>query len=809
MHSIANTLSTLDGNRDDATMYGMLQVSCISRRGLDYIPDLKDYMLQCDRARVEVRVEVNRSSTVSNGQAEAFCRVYTIQVFALRDGQPSSRSLDSVARYQLNVDPTSDLGLRLGEVIAPYVGLTSDDSFAERGDVELLMREIDDVILNHRTAKWRVVPADETGWITEDDIERVAPRFRALGLKEGSMPNATPSLSKGDPALPNVAPSLLRVIPSFHEFVTDRLSTCTKFVSTKSTQLRCFTLVATVRPQDEVVQLKLLTQDTSGKVLDREDFMARLQEPDPDAWLHSVKERVYNLAPGSSVEEKDVDEQKAARKLLNHVIDTAVVFRNDGPSGIRRMFGRTLDKRPSEKPQVAGGYAVSERDNEILRGEINPELNQLSDRFEAQQVFGDTFDHGPARWTPLVHLEIGDQVARVSVHASGREGSATVAWYLKNNTPFSSGDTSALERMWKAAELLQRNSEGSIHTGLEELCVVSTPKYQGLTNLHDVLDFDIEGIKGIEFSSVKPVLLAQMARVVEGIEDIDATVRESYLASRYPENFQKMRFSLHNDGSLSIQAVNSFKGRLTAFIPAAGFDATMRSRSDTIKLLSKLMVWRPENARRDVQRALKSLADITEGWYSSTGNDVDAPGLANDIPPIDSVHGTLAYEHAVRIAKSFADISKVEIGSIPISLMRKGSIRPLACSLILIEPATHTKLGLVVDDVGIKTAILRYRSTDGAPRTKSIAFIRPSRDNSPFSTREQLRQLLTEYSRLGDDVRRYRREVRTYEKQQREHPQRRLRTERGKQPFTVRQPTVDLSKLITRLSEEMRRLRES
>jgi hypothetical protein len=783
VHTIANTTSISSGDRDDAVVSGMLQLSCISRRGLDYIPDLKHHMLSCDRARIEARVETNQPSAVNPLTGTSPCRVYTIQVVALREGQLPSTSEDSLARYQLNVDPDSELGLVLGKILAPHVGLSPHTLWSRVGGVESLLHDIDDVVLDHPTAKWSVFPVDDLEVITEDEVERIA-----IDLENASM---------------------LRVIPSFHEFVTDRLSTCTKFVSTKSSQLRRFTLIATLQPRDEVVKLELLTQDTSGKVLNREGFTVRLQEPDPDAWLNSVKERVYNIAPESSVEEKDVDEQKAARELLHHMVDTAVLFRNEGPPGIRRMFGRTLDKHPNEKPQIFDGYALSERDNEILRGEINPDLNQLSDRFEAQRIFEGSFEQGPADWMPLVHLEVGDQIARVSVHASDREGSTTVAWYLRNKTPFNSGDTAALERMWKAAELLQRNSEGFIHTGLEELCTVSTPRAQGLTDLQEVLDFDIGGIQGIDFRSVKPVLIEDMARVVEGIEQLDAVVSASHRASRYPGNFQKMCFSLHSDGALSIQAVNSFRGCLTAFIPAAGFDATTRSRSDTIKLLSKLMVWRPEHARLNVQRAVKLLADGAEGWYSSTGNDVDAPGPAYDIPPIDSVLGNLAYEHAVRIAQSFAAISKVDMASIPISLMRKGSIRPLACSVVLTEPATRTRLGIVVDDVGIKTVVLRYRSTDGAPRIKSIAFIRPSRDIAPFGTRAQLRQLLTEYSRSGDDVRRYRREVKNYKKQSREQPQKRLRTERGKPPFRIKKPTVDLSGLITRLSEEMRQLPES
>lgn len=786
MHSIANTNSLFDEHRDNAAVSGMLQFSCLSRRGLEYMPDLKHFMLSCERARVEARVATNQPSVVNHLTEAAPCRVYTIQVAALRDSRvPPSRE-DSLARYQLNIDSDSELGLALGKILAPHIGLAPHTLSSKLGGVESLLHDIDDAVLDHPMATWNVIPATNLDGITEDKVERIA-----VELENASM---------------------LRVIPSFHEFVTDRLSTCTKFVSTQSTQLRRFTLITTLQPQHEVVQLELLTQENSGKVLDREKFSVRLQEPDPDpdAWLHSVKQRVYNAAPGISVEEEDVDHQQAARKLLHHMVDTAVVFRNEGPSGIRRMFRPSLDKHLSEMPQVADDHVVSERDNAILRGEINPECNQLSDRFEALEVFGDLLDHAPAGWSPLVHLEIGDQVARVAVHASGREGSATVAWYLKNKTPFISGDTSALERMWKAAELLQRNSEGFIHTGLEELCEVSTPRYQGLTNLQDVLDFDIDGIQGIEFNSVKPVLLGQMARVVEGIEDLDATIHPSHLASRYPGNFQKMRFSLHSDGALSIQAVNSFKGRLTAFIPAAGFDATMRSRSDTIKLLSKLMVWRPENARRNVQSAVKSLADTTEGWYSSIGNDVvDATGLANDIPPIDSVRGTLAYDHAVRIAKSFADISNVEISSIHISPMKKDSIRPLKCSVVLTEPATRSRLGIVVDDIGIKTVVLRFRTTTRDPRIKSVAFSRASQNISPFSTREQLRQLLAEFSSSGDDVRRHRRQVRDYEKRSREYPQKRLRSERGKQSFRIKQPTVDFSRLITRLSEEMRRLRES
>ncbi len=784
MPTIANTSSTLDGDRDDAAVHGMLQFAWLSRRGLDYIPDLKHYMLSCERARIEARVETNQQWEGQQPAGTAPCRVYTIQVFALRSGSPASKGKDAVARYQLNVDPDSDLGLTLGEALAPHIGLAPPTLSSRHGGVESLLHDLDDAVLDHPTAQWNVAPLDGFEWITEDEIKD-EDKIKHLALK---FENA----------------SQLRVIPSFHEFVNNSLSTCSKFVSTMRTELRRFTLIASLQPHDETGRLELLTQDTSGKVLNREDFTVHLQEPDPNAWLHVIKERVYSLAPENSTEKTRFDEQQSARKLLNHIFDAAAVFNDEGPRGIRRMFSRSADKRDHQGDVTA---ALSERDLEILRGEINPDANQLSARLEAEREFEPTFGRDPAGSASLINLEIGDRVARVSVHANGRDGSATIAWYLKNKTPFSSGDTTALERMWKAAELLQRNSEGAIYTGLDELCSVSIPKYQGLSDLQDILDFDIDGIPGVVFSPVAPVLLGQMARVVEGIEEIDASVLASHRSALFPGNFQKLRFSLHGDGALSIQAVNAVKGRLTAFIPASGFEERGSSRSDTIQLLSKLLVWHPEKARLHVQDAVKSLAGGAEGWYSSTGSEIDAPGLARDIPPIDAVRGNLAYERAISIAKTFAKIAKVPISSIPISLIGKGSLRPHACMLLLKEPATRASLGIVVDDLGIKTTVVRFSRARGTRGAERLTFVRSSPNSSPFGTTEQLRQFLAEYSRLGDDVRRYRQAIRDYTRWVKEQPHTRLIDEGGRAPFSIQKPVIDFGPLLAHLSQHMKRLR--
>ncbi len=785
MHTIDSLFSAFDPDGQYTVGQAASHLSCISCRGLDFIPDLKKYIVSCDRARIEARVETLQTAATDQLGGAPACRVYTLQVFALRDRQRLSHGDDALVRYQLNVDPDSELGLTLGNILAPHVGVSPHTAVSSNGGVESLLHEIDNLVLDNPTAKWSVLPTNDLECITEDELERIS-----LDIENASV---------------------LRVAPSFHEFVTNPLSTCSKFVSTKSTTLRHFTLINTLHPRGEMSQLELLTQDTSGKVLHREHFTARIRNEDPDAWLLKVKDRVHNVESEAS---NAIDEKQASKELLALMVDSAAVFKSIGPGGIRSMFGYSPDKQPA-KGVVSGDInAMSERDKEILKGEINLEMNQLSDGFDEARSFEHSFDAAPATPASLVLLEIGDCVARVSVHArrgheGSTDGSATIAWYLRNKTPFSTGDTAALERMWKAAEMLQRNSEGSIYEGLEALSRIAIPKCRGMGDLQAVLDFDLDSIRGVDLTPVTPILLGQMARVVEGIEEIDAAVLAPQLAVTYPGNFQKMRFSLHNDGALSIQAVNSLKGRLSAFIPASGFEEMRRSRSEAIELLCKLLVWRPEGARQHIQGAIKSLADRTDGWYASTANHIDTLGLAHDIPPIDAVQGNLAYDHAIRIAKNFARIAKVDVASIPLALLAKDSLYPHASSVILTEEASRSQLLIVVDEIGIKTATLRFRTQDRNRRISSITFARPSGSESPFGTREQLQQLITDFYQLGDDVRQRRRETNHHTNRAKEHPLK-PRRKNGKPPSPETSKSfVDVSRVVSRLSDQMKQIRGS
>jgi hypothetical protein len=703
--------------------------------------------------------------------------VYTIQVFALRGGAQSSSDCNDLARYQLNVEPDSDLGLELGELFKPHIGLSSCDVRpSQTKDVESLLREIDDLVLEHPTAMWRAFPIDDQESITQDEIRKIA-------------------LERSDAYL-------LRVLPSFHEFVTDRLSISRKFVSTKSTEHRHFVLTAMLNPKDESGSLELLTQDRFGKILDREHFKMQLQEPAPEAWLQEVAHRVYNRGQGASTTPRVVNERESLHQLLNQTVDSAVEFHRRGPGAIRRMFPRSETHGQARGVFLHGGTLPEERarDLNILEGLIDLEANQLSEDVELKRFLNNGEGFGSH-----VHLEIGDKVARVSVNAGSREGCATVAWYLRNETPFSAGDTAKLERLWKAAEMLRDRSEGAIYTALEELCELCIPKYQGVSDPQDVVDFNVHGIDGIVFTPVTPVLFGQMARVVEGIEDIDANVITEDFRRNYPQNFHKMRFSLHNDGALSIQAVNSLKGRVNAFIPASGFQEGESSRSAVIERLSTFMVRRPENARRDVQGAVTSLAATSKGWCSSIGNEIDAPGLANDLPPLSATRGDRAYEHTVKIAKMFAEITGADIASFKIRLIKEGSLRPTACHIGLTEPLTDTGLSFIVDSVGIKAVRLRPGRVGRAQAEDGITFVRRSHSAAPFSTRDDLRNLFSECKRLGDEFHNYRREVSEYDKRIRALFRKPHGVDEKHPPLEMPRLKIDLSAIIDALSDRMNR----
>ncbi len=762
VHTIDNTFPGRDKDRDTADSGGGLFATYgFLLRGIDYIPDLKNYLLVGERARIEARVALDQPTADYQPLNTPTWRVYTLQVFAQQSEQLSGSIGDYLASYQLNVDPNSRLGVALGKVLGPYVGVSRFRSSASRGDVETLLREIDEIVLKDPTAEWNVLSEAAPRWITEDDIERIAPHIRDA--------------------------SMLRVIPSFHEFVTNQLSTCAQFVSVKTTSLRHFTLITTLDPAAKQGQLELRTQDTSGKARTREFFRMPLEQPDSDAWLVRVRERVYNPGAEASVENSDASEKETMRQLLLQAVDAAVVFKNLGAAGIRKTYESSTvwgeqDQTTDTDPPM------SERDEEIRSGHINQDTNLLSEHVEGRNFDYHSSEQEFVSPLPLVHLEVGDRVARVSVHASHRFGAPTCAWYLINETPFSMGDTSRLEQLWRAAEMLRSNSDGSIYQGIEQLnFIVERPSARGIIDPQAVLDFDVGSVRGIEFRPVTPVRTDQVARVVVGIEDIDAKVLSSHPAARYPGNFQAMRFSLHPDGALSMRGLNAFNGCFDAFIPASGFEDTRRTRSDVIKLLSKLMVWRPEDGRRHLQGAVAALAEGADGWFSCTRGDIADPGGAKDVPPVDLVGANVAYDYAARIAQSFSEIADINPSSIPITPVKIGSIRPASCFLTLREPKTRTILGMLIDDVGIRKVIVWPGTQHGAKDVESITFVTPSSDTSPFHSQQELRKLLTTFSQLKEDV-----------KEDKDD------TPHG---VTAELPSVDFGNLLRDLSKQMRRIR--
>lgn|GEM_PF-6410004 len=734
-------------------------LNCIN----DLLPRVASFKAHCTGARLELQYVPSESPAsgffsedVLKGTNEG-CRVFQVAVFALRDGLHTDTHSDSLVEYRLNIDPHAPLGLALGELLSPYLDRKTGKVDLQQRELtdENLLRQIAELVQKRRDISWDIFPSSTERWVTakevaplatseaSETVEERARRERAITHITSNRPNAF----------------LVRVLPSFDEFMRDRLRISTKFLSTYSTEQVSSVLLTTVYPGKGTVSLELQTRGKSGPLSACERFTICLNQRDPQNWLAELRNRVYNFAPTVDVAKQDIgaESQENLNRLLSEIVDPAMAFRERGPGGLRNVLSKAealdLANETFANPvEAESGISV---DQTILEGIVNLDANQLTNDVTLGG-YSNRQSYYPNSGS-YVHLEIGDTVACGSVMANPRDGSANVAWYLKNGTSFSSGDTSKLEHFWRALEELRSPSEGARYSAIEKLSQMCLPSPQGLSDPQDVLDFNVHSIPQVAFSPVKPVLPGQIARVVEGIEDLDATVMTKGFQRHFPQNFFMIRFSLHNDGALSIQAINSFKGRISAHLPAASFDDHKRSRSDTIQLLSNLLVSRPEGARQRIQRVITKLVDEDlGGWQSSVDNKLDAPQVCQDLPPSDAKKGNQAYDHAVRIARIFCETSNTVFAEIPIKLItKKGDFEPTICRVNLSEPRSATKLCVVVDHLGLKGVILRLGAVGRSVSEKDLLFVRRSNGDVPFRGAQSLRDLFTEYKLIGDAARSY------------------------------------------------------
>jgi hypothetical protein len=673
--------------------------------------------------------------------------VFQVAVFALRDGAHAETDSDALVEYRLNFDPHAPLGLTLGETLRPYLDQRRDRTIGQREEKtgESLLQEIAAILGKRSDVSWDLFPSSEEKWVTAKE----------LGPVVSSEDNGTTEArAKWERAIKQIVSNhpgtfLARVVPSFEEFVTDRHCISTKFLSTYNSEELSSVLLTTVNPERGTISLDLQSRGTSGRLLARERFTSYLDRGESQSWLMELRDRVYNPAPTGSAgnQERGTQSSERLNRLLNHMVEPAIAFRELGPGGLRNVLSR------------AEAFDLVEetlRDQTILEGVVDLDANQLVDDVSLTG-YSDRQSYNSNNNGAYVHLEIGDRVACGSVMANCREGSANIAWYLKNSTPFKSSDTSVLEAFWRALEQLRSPSEGGRYSAIDTLGQICLPCPQGLSDPQDVLDFNVHSIPQVAFSSVKPVLPGQIARVAEGIEDIDATVMTKGFQWHFPQNFFMMRFSLHNDGALSIQAINSFKARISAYLPAASFDEHKRSRSDTIELLSKLLVSRPEGSRQRIQKVISKLVDEDlGGWQSSADNRLVAPGGCQDLPPADAKIGNKAYDHAARIARIFCEENNTVCSEIPIKLITKrGDSEPIACRLDLNEGSSSTKMFLLVDHLGLKGVLLRLGALGRSISENDLVFLRRSKDEVPFREATSLRNLFGEFRLIGESVEGY------------------------------------------------------
>jgi hypothetical protein len=629
------------------------------------------FAFHCDGARIEIElkpheaVDPNDKASVESGE----CQVASLRIYILPNYKRRTRSaVTALGYYEFPINPNTIIGANLTRLSYMFILRSQADASAKsrRDSSDFFLRTLANATKTTHQHLWKVFPNPA-----------IAISYQAINSRNSA----------------ECERYMLNVIPSFHEFVYHRDLADKSFVSFK----RAGNQMCVIRARIDAAK-KLITWERS-----RGDFSQRQHSSfeyslydhcgNPDGWLDEIESRI-SLDARAAKHHQNAVTKRDYHSLVQITFDYMMEFKNDGD-----LF---FDKLLRHNSKVDDSI-----DKSIQKGELEYSRNRLKSRSNTGS---------------LIQLEIGNCVARTSIHCQEHRASSTIAWYLKSKQGFKHYDQDTLISFWRASESLKSPSQAIILQAIKTLNSIAEPSSSELTHFDDFLGDEILAIKGLTFSSASlksPMMIAQAA---QGIQQITIQQSKHDRNIKYPQNFFRMDVRLSCDNSLELTLTNKMRGELTAFISAEDC-INAGGYQEVLKQLCLQLNDCRQPMRISVHKLLETFASGPDSWILTTSRDNFSSETLRDLPPSHLLDLNLAYENTAFVAREIGRENIQAFETINISYVRDNTECGWSCQIEIAPIASLWLTTLLIDRIGIKQITIHNKEQGKA--LAKVKFIRP------------------------------------------------------------------------------------
>ena len=649
-------------------------------------PKSTRFAFHCDGARIEIELKPHEAVD-PNGKASeesGECQVASLRIYILPNYKRRTRSaVTALGYYEFPINPDTSIGANLTRLSYMFILRSQADASAKsrRESSDFFLRTLAYATKTTHQHLWKVFPNPAS-----------AISYQAIHSRNSV----------------ECERYMLNVIPSFHEFVYHRDLADKSFVSFKKAGNQMCVIRARIDAAKKLITWERSQGDFSQRQHSSFEYSLYDHCGNPDGWLDEIEKRISLDARAAKLHQNAVT-KRDYYSLVQITFDYMMEFKNDGD-----LF---FDKLLLQKSKVDESI-----DKSILAGELEYSRNRLKSRSNTGS---------------LIQLEIGNCVARTSIHCQEHRASSTIAWYLKSKQGFKHYDQDTLISFWRASESLKSPSQAIILEAIKTLNSIAEPSSSELTHFDDFLGDEILAIKGLTFSSASlksPMMIAQAA---QGIQQITIQQSKHDRNIKYPQNFFRMDVRLSCDNSLELTLTNKMKGELTALISAEDC-INAGGYQEVLKQLCLQLSNCRQPMRISVHKLIETFACGPDSWISTKSRDNSFSEPCRDLPPSHVLDLNLAYENVAFVAREFCRENLQALEMLNISYARDNTDCGWICQIEIAPNAAVSPATLRIDRIGIKQITIQNMVQGKA--TATVTFIRPPNGTKQLP-KAKLRQL--------------------------------------------------------------------